>query len=249
MQNDSSEPTIYLMEKDVFSSWSNFLDSQFFVALVSLLVGFVAFSIYKRQKRDAKRDAANIILLEIENAEQQLQKVTAARADDLNKLPNMYLMNEPSWNKYRYLFVKDFDRNEWDKINDFYSKCQSFDEAVIYNESHFDKNVQQIRENTYKHIGYYANEFAQNTYEETNPKTIRKHQQTMDKKKAAMLEAIGINKTSNIYLYSPQQPLDQATLILINIESNLSLTSVGQKLKAISFRKSWWQSALGKITK
>lgn len=53
----------------------NFLNSNFFIALVTLVVGSVAYVIYKLQKRDKKREKANIILLEIQGAERKLQQI------------------------------------------------------------------------------------------------------------------------------------------------------------------------------
>lgn len=233
----------------LFDTWENFLNSDFFVGLVTLLVGLVAFRIYRKQKIDQKKDAANVILLELETAEQKLQRINSARADDLNRLPNIYLMEESSWDKFRYLFVKDFDRNEWDKITDFYSKCKSYDEAVSYNESHFDKHVQEMRKIQHKYFGAYSAEYVENTFSENNPRTIQENKDTMDAKKSMLLDAIGIRDTSNTYLYSPQQPLDQATIALLSIESNISLTSVGQKLKSISFKKTLWQKFLLKLSR
>jgi len=42
---------------------------------VTLVVGSVAYVIYKLQKRDKKREKANIILLEIQGAERKLQQI------------------------------------------------------------------------------------------------------------------------------------------------------------------------------
>ena len=51
---------------------SEFLDSTLLNPITTLIVGFAAYFLYKKQKEDEKRDAANIILLEIESAERQL---------------------------------------------------------------------------------------------------------------------------------------------------------------------------------
>ncbi len=39
-------------------------------------------------------------------------------------------MPTESWSKYKYLFVRDFDRDERDIIFGFYEQCNTYDETV-----------------------------------------------------------------------------------------------------------------------
>ena len=50
------------------------LNSNFFIALTTLLVGSFAIFLYLKRKNDFKREAANILLMEIRNAEQMIDK-------------------------------------------------------------------------------------------------------------------------------------------------------------------------------
>src|SRR5579859_3713818 len=103
----------------------NFITSALFLPLVTILVGSTALIIYNKTKDDFKKDAANIILLEIQNAERALKQVTESVNAEPPTLPqNIFLMQTESWSKYRYLFVRDFDWNEWNEITDFYDKAQ-----------------------------------------------------------------------------------------------------------------------------
>ena len=54
-----------------------FFNSSFFIGLITLIVGSVAILIYITQKIDQKRDAANIILMEIRYAEKLIEKFSS----------------------------------------------------------------------------------------------------------------------------------------------------------------------------
>ena len=77
------------------------------------------FGVYLWQKRDEKRKAARIILMEIRNAEKVITEIknTGVVSDFSAILP----LN--SWSKYNHLFVKDLDRDELDLMNVFYTSC------------------------------------------------------------------------------------------------------------------------------
>ncbi|HUB93219.1 MAG TPA: hypothetical protein VMB52_01835 [Verrucomicrobiae bacterium] len=90
-----------------------FSNSSFFVAAVTLVVGFFAIYVYRKQKRDEKMRAARIILLEVRNAEKQLKearvRINEAAKNDLQIVPErLYAMPTNSWRRLNYLFVKDF---------------------------------------------------------------------------------------------------------------------------------------------
>ncbi len=219
--------------------WQNFLNpflnSTFLVSLVTLIIGIAAYSIYRKRKDDFKRDAANTILLEIESAEQQLQKINEIISSPQNSdpvAPGLYLMPNSSWDKFRYLFVRDFDRNEWDKVSDFYNKCQKFDEAVSYNESLFDKNVNEIRKNLQSILANYADGHAKNLIDKTVDEKTKLEEQYI-KKRREFIGVYGNTHPDYTYLYYPSQPVNAAKAVLGSIETNLSLTSVGIKLKRL----------------
>lgn len=64
----------------------------FLNALVTFVTGLVAFYVYKKKQRDDKKDAANIILLEVQNAERQLKLVRENIKRDI--LEENFLCNE-----------------------------------------------------------------------------------------------------------------------------------------------------------
>ncbi|HVI69163.1 MAG TPA: hypothetical protein VM581_01775 [Magnetospirillaceae bacterium] len=131
------------------SIW-NFLNSSFFVALLGATGAITAYVIYKRKIKSNKNDAANILLLEIQNAKRQIvvavkQFKDAGENETKMVAEDTFLMPNESWNKYKYLFVRNFDRDQWDSLSSFYGKCALFDEAVVHNNRAFPQNAEQIR--------------------------------------------------------------------------------------------------------
>lgn len=212
--------------------WQHFagplLRSNFLIALL----GLGAYWVYLKQKKDHKRDAANVILLEIESAEQQLTKINRDSPFDNVNEEHVFLMKEGSWNKYRYLFVKDFDRNEWDKISEFYNQCQAYDDAVRYYNSLFDKNAQEVRQNLQRVLARYAEEHASNTFGRSAT-----DKQTLDeayiKKRQQFVDIYMNTLPTHMYVYLPEKPSKDAIRAAKTI-ADLSITSVGIKLKRLS---------------
>lgn len=205
----------------IASTWK-FLNSSFFIALVTLTAGLIAYLIYRKGKNDFKRDAANILLLEIQNAERLIIAIKEKLQKD-NQLSNdVYLMATASWQKYQYLFVRDFDRDEWDTIAVFYDKCKLIDEAAAQNNSYFQKNEEQARTNLLRISADYIKQSIE-TNEESKGEFLEKSRK-FQKEYLSYPEL----------MYSPQKPLNDAKLHLETIPKNLSLTSIGAKLKRIA---------------
>lgn len=106
-----------------------FVNSNFFVGSVTFLVGTLAFYIYTQQKVDEKSNAATTILLEIRNAESKIDIII----DKLDKkmtvdLPSVLPTN--SWRKYSHLFIKDFDLDDIQLLNTFYSSCEIIEDLA-----------------------------------------------------------------------------------------------------------------------
>jgi hypothetical protein len=215
----------------------NFFDSNFFIGIITLAVGTVAFSIYRKQQRDTKRDAANVILLEMESAEQQLQVITQNQSAG-SLAENIYLMKNSSWDKFRYHFVRDFDRNEWDKITDFYNKCLQYDAAVTYHSSYFAGNVDMTQMHLLRIQADYASEYAHDIAKADSQEKRDVIREAYEKKKQTFINSYGVVESADNftspYFYNPQKPVIEAKQVLETIETNLSLTSVGIKLKKMA---------------
>jgi len=194
---------------------------------VTLIVGFIAFWLYQKQKRDSKKDAANILLLEIQNAKRQLAVATKqlkdAGTDETKMLAeDTFLMPNESWSKYKYLFVRDFDRDEWDSLSSFYSRCAIFDDAVIHNNKAFPQNAEQIREAMSQAVTKILTEFTIN-----NPTAKSGSKPEINAINAASkAHDLILAQAGALFSYSPRKPIldaqDQLTSISsINLEQHI----------------------------
>jgi hypothetical protein len=210
-----------------------FLNSNFFIALITLIVGLGAYAVYMLQKRDSKREAANIILLEIRAAERKLVEIKKSLRSE--SLPNdLRLMPTENWSKFSYLFIRDFDRDEWDSIVNFYNNCHLIDETVKYNNDSFWNDVEQIRSNKQRLLADYAYHAAQK---------LKSEEGTPSNKNTAVLENFDeiSNKVDELYMskqakfgYTPQKTLNDAKKYVDDIAPRISQSSIGLKLKKMA---------------
>jgi len=205
------------------------LNSNFFVGIVTLAAGGVAFYLYVKQKKDFKKDAANIVLLEIQSAERILGQVGERVRSDT--LPNKFTLPTESWSKYKYLFVRDFDRDEWDAITEFYNGCKLYDEAVSYNSSLFQKNEEQIRVNMLRTPAEYIREYIDGTVASDGQAEAERLEATFAK--ANKFQATYLSRIASLF-YSPQKPLKDARTAFDIINKTISQNSIGLKLKKLA---------------
>lgn len=221
------------------STFLNFFNSNFFIALVTLIVGTAAYIIYRLQKRDEKREAANIVLLEIQGAERKLQQIKKSLSKEPATLPNdLRLMPTENWSRFNYLFIKDFDRDEWDALTEFYNKCQLIDETIKYNNAAFWDDVEQIRSNKQRLLADYANEATKklegtvDNVTEKDAETIKSFDDITEK-----FDKVYMGKQGR-FGYTPQKTLDDAKLYISEINLRISQSNVGTKLKKLANIKS-----------
>jgi len=211
-----------------------FLNSPFFSGLVTLAVGTFAYVVYQKQKHDEKQRAAAVILLEIEEAEQQLAKVDTDKPFAAVNSEDVRLMPVSSWNQYKHLFTHDFDRNETDKISDFYARCAAYDCAAALSESIiFERSQQELRINMQRVLADYAREYS-DKIETALQADLPKLEQDYIERRRRFVEIYGNTATTHMYTYVPVKPENDAARALRSLETSLSLTSVGIKIKAIA---------------
>lgn len=93
---------------------------------VTFLVGILVVYLYIKQKEDAKRDAAKIILQEIRRAEDIISDYKQSGGYQFAKK----IIATNSWSKNIHLFVGDLDNDELDKISDLYSTGEYLDNLI-----------------------------------------------------------------------------------------------------------------------
>lgn len=103
------------------------LNSQFFVAILTLFAAFIAYYLYLKQKQDQRRDIASLILQEIRSAEQRIRE---ARARDHAYRLSETLLPTNSWNNSIHLFISELKESGADTISRFYSSVEFLDYLI-----------------------------------------------------------------------------------------------------------------------
>lgn len=221
----------------------NLLDSQATATSIAIIAVILTLSIYYIRRKDHKRDAANIILLELQNAETRLGEARKvyeeARAKDPRHISfpeKLRLMKTESWTKYKYLFVRDFESTQWQLIGDFYENCLNFDEAVEHKDLAFSLNETDIRAGIQATITAYSKELADSL--EPNPNNdvnIDKANQALTDDISRRKEiAIQTNIQKLVYIYNPDKSFTDAAYYYSLLPTSIINTPTGNILKKIA---------------
>jgi len=109
----------------------NFLDSNLFQTITILVVGIFVFIIYKINIRDERKRAATILFMEIREIEGALKKLLEVVSSE-NYYSSAPIIKENSWEKYKSIFIKYLDQDEYSLISEFYSNvCRIEEERLI----------------------------------------------------------------------------------------------------------------------
>lgn len=221
----------------------NFFYSNLFIAVITLVVGLFGFILYMLRNSDVKRRTARIIMLEVTNAEAQLRdarnRLEESEKAGAKKLPeHLYVMPLDTWTRSRHLFVNDFKTSEWDALNEFYSKCRLFDEAIQYNDQRFSKDEQQIRENV--HRATY--DLALQMFEKINKATSDAERDALKKELLTRRNDMASFLTTgeNLWVYTPSKELRDVEYIISSVNYNISTSSVGTKMAKLAKRRLWF---------
>lgn len=220
--------------------------SQVLNSLITLLVGFAAYVVYKIQKGDSKRDAANIIMLELRNAERNLEEARKSYEAEKSKNSPMIvfpeklrLMTTESWTKYKYLFVRDLTPEQWDEVGKFYENCKLFDEAVELKESSFGSNAAEIRANVLRIVGDYSKELGDGTLPnpeqdaELEKRNVQLASDIKRKKDGAVKAITGLLIDS----YGPDKPFNDAAYYYSLLPRSIVNTPTGQRFVKLAARR------------
>lgn len=102
------------------------------VNLGLILVGLSAVWIYKMQEKEKLRDAACMIVLQINELQKRVQEIQSYITNQGLNLTAFYeslpLIDVNYWNNYKHLFVRKIDNKSYDSINKFYQYVTSMQE-------------------------------------------------------------------------------------------------------------------------
>lgn len=217
-----------------YQNQGGFLNSTLFLSLVTLFLGWSAYSIYSKGKLDKKREAATVIYSELSLVVQALPAIKA----DFNRIESLvegrYLLKKSSWNKYRYILLPTLSIDQWSALRGFFASVTQYDDAVRINDGYFDNNAEQIWISLHKH-------YLKVLEDEPIPGTLNipASLTPSTSEKIKYFTDLYIRNVVDHAGYSPLRPINMARQALDNIDENILVSSVGTKLDEIARHKSF----------
>jgi hypothetical protein len=213
------------------------------LSIVTLLSVAVVFIIYFLRRRDYKRDAANIILLELKNSVERLNEARKTYKNGQAQNPpyisfpdRLRLMPTASWTKYKYLFVRSLEPEQWRMISDYYDNCHEFDAALEHRDSAFNLNEEKIRVGIQQNISEIAMATAKKLKPNPNadPAIRAENEKLENEAKVLCDEATRLNITKLVYIYNPDKSFRDAKYYFDLLPENVVETPTGQKIKRLA---------------
>jgi len=209
------------------SSALDFLNSTGLQTAITLSVGTFVFVQYKIKKRDDIKLAANLVVTEIQGAERKIKNIKKRLTDGVLE-SDVSVITTNSWEKYRHLLSKFLDRDEWDAIEDFYSRALLLDDTIRYNNQMFRNDVEQIRINKQRA----AADFAIDTVNNISNTTDREQVAEIFSAKLQVYDTLYMGKQREM-AYAPTKIIDDAKKYIDNMPQLLNSVSV-TKLKQVA---------------
>ena len=102
------------------------------VNLGLIIVGLSAVWIYKAQEKEKMRDAASLVVLQIDELQKRVQEIQSYITNQGLNLTAFYeslpLIDVNHWKNYKHLFIRKIDTKSYDSINKFYQYVTSMQE-------------------------------------------------------------------------------------------------------------------------
>ncbi|MCA9346709.1 hypothetical protein KC960_04425, partial [Candidatus Saccharibacteria bacterium] len=193
------------------SIW-DFLNSQFFEALITFVVGLAAWYVYKKQRDDTKRDIANSVLSEIQSAERAIERVRDYIRDTEKTDISIRIIGVNSWTEYRHYFSNDLDEDEWAEINSFYNDAILLDEVLRQSNAVFESNAEQIRANMQRILADLTGNMALSTTAENLESSLKNLND-----KATLFDQVYQEKMKD-FTFTPVKYMNDAKKILEDLK-------------------------------
>lgn len=230
---------IYFLKIDILP----FVNSNFIVGIFTFLTGLIAISIYLLQKRDKKRNTAKTLYYEIIATEKiisDMQDIKSTKGT-IHIDPNKYHLGISTWTDSKYAFINDLSTHEWEKLNNFYNLYDALNHALQDIQSIMNQNIVPRSATMQHELGKLAIEYIKQLYEigKGNSSQDSKNKKieelnTEYEKKTSLFKNGYIDNPMFQYQYYPTGYFTFLDSSLLLIETNLSTSTIGQKLKKIA---------------
>ena len=100
-----------------------------------VIAGFSAVGIYLSQKKDEKKSAATLVVMQIDSLKNKLPEITELISNNKINETGMYetldILDDNQWDKYKHLFVGNIDITSLKIIDDFYYATSLIREQLV----------------------------------------------------------------------------------------------------------------------
>ncbi len=146
------------------------MNPEYLNSIITLIVGSVAYVVYRLTKRAEKKNAAMIVLMDIRHAEQVVLSILEKGAVD-TFVKNIIFEN--NWGKYKHLFAADFSQDDFSAFNRFFNACIEISEARRWMLEIFNANLRAKAE-TSQQMLLAIDQTDMSEYQENRQKVINK---------------------------------------------------------------------------
>lgn len=119
--------------------------------LLLVIVGLSAVWLYKRQKKDELRNAASLIIMQVDELQVRVREIqTYITKQGLNSTAfyeSLSLMESNYWDEYKHLFIRKMDNKSFDALNRFYQYISCIQEQQELMKS-LQKNYFYVKQNS-----------------------------------------------------------------------------------------------------
>lgn len=113
----------------------------FIINILLVIGGFAGFAVYFWQNNSKTREAAALIVTQVEDIKEKISSINNISANNIINEKAFYetldIITDNQWEKYRHLFIKKIDSHSFKTISKFYECTLSIREQLI-----FAKNLQ-----------------------------------------------------------------------------------------------------------
>lgn len=133
------------------TNWSSIAD------LLIILVGLSAVWIYKAQEKGKIKDAASLVVLQIDELQIRVQEIQSYITDKGLNFGAFYeslpLMDTNYWSKYKHLFIRKIDNKSYNDFNKFfqYITCMQEQQELLRN---LQKNYFFVKQNAISNVEF-----------------------------------------------------------------------------------------------
>lgn len=197
---------------------------ELFSGVATILTGTVAIGIYFYQKKDAKIQAARVLLIEIRTAEERVNQIKEQIANSsISDFPSVLMSN--SWKAYSHLFVSDFDVDEMKIMNSFYDCCEVIEDFSKRNNNFFWITTEEKARVLQQMLAKTIEETLKNNLSQD----IEEFKKSIDSKRDFIRTAFDHHG----FVYTPQKTIDEINKHLSKVPI-ITTSSCGLILKKIA---------------